>query len=162
MDPISVGLLVAMATGAGGEAGRSLWETLTGLVRRRPERQPLPVVRPAGEDGLAGEDEPADEDGLAGEDELAALNESPHDMLRARALSESLTRRARQDPAFREALERWSRQAQGLHSGEGQVTNIIGGGSQQGPVLQGRDFSGITFNGPAEEGRAPERGPGPS
>lgn len=139
MDPISAGLLVAMATGAGGEAGRSLWETLTGLVRRNPERQPLPAVRPTGED------------------ELAALDESPYDRARARLLSEALTRRAQQDPAFRAALEQWNRQAQALRAGDGETANTINGGTQHGPVLQGRDFSGITFNSSAEEDPARRR-----
>ena len=30
----------------------------------------------------------------------------------------------------------------------GNVTNTISGGTQQGPVLQGRDFSNITFGAP--------------
>ncbi|KUN78008.1 hypothetical protein [Streptomyces griseoruber] len=121
MDPISAGLLVAAATGAGGEAGRHLWATLVQLVRGRPE---------------------------AGEAELTSLGEAPQDARRAQALSAALSRHAEQDPVFRAQLTQWQQQARGLRTGDGETSNSISGGTQEGPVLQGRDFSGITFQGP--------------
>jgi hypothetical protein len=70
-------------------------------------------------------------------------------MARARALSEILVRRARQDPVFRAALEQWHRQALALDAVAGDANNTVSGGHVHGPVVQGRDFFGITFNGPA-------------
>ncbi|MGW0756923.1 hypothetical protein ACWD1Y_10605 [Streptomyces sp. NPDC002814] len=133
MDPISVSLLVAVATGAGGEVGRQLWVALRGLVRRNPE------------EGAAGSPDPA-----TGDVELASLSEAPHDVDRARALSEVLSRRAEQDPLFRANLTQWQQQAQMLHTGDGDTSNTINGGTQNGPVVQGRDFSGINFNAPGQ------------
>ncbi|MDN3264925.1 hypothetical protein QWJ26_35015 [Streptomyces sp. CSDS2] len=133
MDSISAELLVTMATGAAGEAGRQLWAALSGLVRRRPA---------AGE-----EPEPA-----TGEVELASLAEAPHDVARALALSEVLAVRAERDPSFLAGLTRWHEQARRLETGQGDTSNSISGGTQNGPVLQGRDFSGITFNDPGQGG----------
>jgi hypothetical protein len=124
MDPISASLLVAAATGAGGELGRQLWAALRGLVRTGP---------------------------ATGEAELTALSEAPHDMQRAHALSEALNRRADQDPSFRAHLTQWQQQAQLLRTGDGDTRNAISGGIQQGPVVQGRDFSGITFHAPPQD-----------
>ncbi|GLP65736.1 MULTISPECIES: hypothetical protein [unclassified Streptomyces] len=121
MDPISASLLVAAATGAGGEMGRQLWSALRGLVRTGP---------------------------ATGEAELTALSEDPQDMERARALSAALNRRAEQDPSFRAHLTHWQQQAHLLRTGDGDTHNTISGGTQSGPVVQGRDFSGITFNAP--------------
>jgi hypothetical protein len=127
MDPISASLLVAAATGAGGEMGRHLWSALRGLVRSGP---------------------------ATGEAELAALSQAPDDVERARALSEALNRRAEQDPTFRADLTQWQQQAHLLRIGDGNAHNAISGGTQHGPVVQGRDFSGITFNTPVQ-GRPP-------
>ncbi|MDH6551197.1 hypothetical protein M2161_003870 [Streptomyces sp. SAI-133] len=121
MDPISASLLVAAATGAGGELGRQLWSALRGLVHTGP---------------------------ATGEAELTALSQAPHDVERARALSEALSHRAEQDPSFRAHLTQWQQQAQLLRTGDGDTHNAISGGTQHGPVVQGRDFSGITFNTP--------------
>lgn len=132
MDPISAGLLVAIATGAAGEARTQLWAVLTGLVRRSPG------------------DATAQPDAISsnhGESELALFAESPNDLYRARALSEALRRRAAHDEYFRADLIQWHQRAQALRTGDGQTNNTISGGSQNGPVLQGRDFSGINFNG---------------
>ncbi|MFJ4695394.1 hypothetical protein [Streptomyces sp. NPDC088766] len=129
MDPISAGLLVAMATGAGGEAGRQLWAVLNRLVRGRPEDRGSPAV-------------------AAGEAELVALSQAPHDEERARALSAVLLHRAEQDAVFRADLAQWWQRARTLSTGQGETTNTISGGTQRSQVLQGRDFSGITFNGP--------------
>ena len=49
------------------------------------------------------------------------------------------------DEEFRQALESWWQQAEPIRASIGNVANTISGGTQQGPVLQGRDFSNITF-----------------
>ncbi|MFF4120303.1 hypothetical protein ACFY0P_43640 [Streptomyces sp. NPDC001714] len=132
MDPVSASLLVAMANGAAGEAGKQLWEGLSRVIRRTP----------------AGESRATDT--LAGELELAALEESPNELDRAQALSEALQRRAENDGEFRASLQQWHQQAQNLRTGDGETRNIISGGTQKGPILQGRDFSGINFNTPGQ------------
>jgi hypothetical protein len=129
MDPISAGLLVAVATGAAGEAGRQLWTALSDMIRRRTPDE--------------GTSEPA-----TGQAELVSLSEAPHDVTRAQELSLALSLRAQQDPRFAAALTQWRQQAQTLHAGAGDTTNTVSGGEQHGPLLQGRDFSGITFNVP--------------
>ncbi|MET9440782.1 hypothetical protein [Streptomyces sp. NPDC006610] len=136
MDPISAGLLVAIATGAAGEAGRQLWAGLGGLVTRRTAIE-------------AGERETSAT--ITGSAELASLNEAPDDLERAQALSNILARRAQVDEAFRAGLMQWHQQAQALRTGDGETTNAISGGTQNGPILQGRDFSGINFNGPSQK-----------
>ncbi|MDX3775894.1 hypothetical protein PV720_00320 [Streptomyces europaeiscabiei] len=126
MDPVSVGVLAALAGGAGGELGRQAWATLSELVRR-------PFGRQAGA--------PA-----PGEAELVALGEAPGEPARAEALSGALAARAAVDPEFAAALGSWRGRIPAL--AEGSVTNTVSGGTQYGPVIQGRDFSGITFNSP--------------
>lgn len=133
MDPISASLLVAVATGTGGEVGRQLWATLRGLVRRDPRREATGSPGPA-----------------AGEVELASLAEAPHDVERARRLSEALSFRAAQDPEFRAHLMRWQQQTQMLRTGDGDSHNTVTGGTQNGPVIQGRDFSEINFHAPGQ------------
>ncbi|MFF6990982.1 hypothetical protein [Streptomyces sp. NPDC010273] len=134
MDPISASLLTALATGAGGEVGQQLWSALRGLVRRRPTEDA------GGSPGAA-----------TGEGELTSLFQAPHDVERARALSEALSRRAEQDPLFRTHLTQWQQQAQMLRTGDGDTSNTVSGGDQRGPVVMGRDFSTINFNAPGQE-----------
>ena len=129
MDPVSVGLLVALAGGAGGELGRNAWAALSALVRR--------PFRRAG-----GEDVPAVG---SGEAELARLAQNPADQSTAQALSTTLAVRAALDAEFRAVLASWQDQAQRIPLDEGGVRNTISGGVQHGPVLQGRDFSNLTF-----------------
>ncbi|MCX4763901.1 hypothetical protein OG562_23645 [Streptomyces sp. NBC_01275] len=124
MDPVSVGVLAALAGGAGGEMGRQAWAALSELLRR-------PFGRQAGA--------PA-----PGEAELVALGEAPGEPARAEALSGALAARAAVDPEFAAALDSWRGRIPALT--EGSVTNTVSGGAQYGPVIQGRDFSGITFN----------------
>ncbi|MFJ6786721.1 hypothetical protein [Streptomyces angustmyceticus] len=133
MDPISAVLLGSIATGAGGEAGKALWLRLTDLVRRKAQDEEAQPPVPS-----------------TGELELARLDEDPHAPERAQALSEALMRRAEQDSVFRAGLTQWHQQAQALRTGDGETSNTISGGTQKGPVLQGRDFSGINFNGPGQ------------
>ena len=71
------------------------------------------------------------------------------------ALAEALLARSSADAEFRRALESWWQQAEPIRASIGNVTNTISGGTQQGPVLQGRDFSNITF------GAAPATPPDP-
>ncbi|MBJ7901887.1 hypothetical protein IF655_01040 [Streptomyces sp. DSM 110735] len=129
VEAISAGLLVAMATGAAGAAGQQLWAALTDLLRRQPR-----AGTAAGADPLP-----------TGEAELAALSEASHDIERARALSEAMRQRAAHDAQFRSGLIQWQRSAEALRPADGAVTNTISGGNQKGPVLQGRDFFGVTF-----------------
>jgi hypothetical protein len=82
---------------------------------------------------------------VAGEAELAALQQAPGDQERAVALARVLLGRAAADEEFGEQLQRWWRDAEPVRAALGNVVNTISGGSQQGPVLQGRDFTGITF-----------------
>ncbi|WP_405765392.1 hypothetical protein OHU34_07030 [Streptomyces sp. NBC_00080] len=143
MEPISVALLAALAGGAGGEAGRQAWETLSELVRR-----------PFRRDGSGDGNSDGDNDGNTGapaagsaEPELVRLAAHPHDAALARALSTALAVRAAGDAEFRAGLVRWHQLAGSSHNGD--VHNEISGGTFNGPVLQGRDFSGLSFTTPA-------------
>ncbi|MFE7028799.1 hypothetical protein ACFU9Y_00695 [Streptomyces sp. NPDC057621] len=130
MDPVSVGLLVALASGAGGELGRDAWAALSALVRR-PFRR-----------GGTGEDDPA---AGSGEAELARLAQDPADQGTAQALSTTLAVRAALDTEFRAVLAAWQDHVQRIPIDDRAVHNTISGGTQNGPVLQGRDFSNLTF-----------------
>ncbi|WP_326585458.1 hypothetical protein OG889_45190 [Streptomyces sp. NBC_00481] len=132
MDPISVALLGALAGGAGGEAGRQAWTALTALVRRPFRGGQRAVEEPAG----------------SGEAELVRLEEEPADPVHAHALSTALNERAATDTEFSAALQRWHNQARLVRTGDGEVSNTISGGTFSGPVLQGRDFSGISVTTP--------------
>lgn len=130
MNPVSVRLLAALASGAGGETGRQAWAGLSALVRR-PFR--------------GGHDT---EDAAAmgsGEVELAQLERAPTDRAPARALSTALAVRAALDANFSADLEQWHQQARLALTGNGTVHSTISGGTFSGPTLQGRDFSGISF-----------------
>jgi hypothetical protein len=130
MDPVTIGaVLVAIAGGAGGALGAHVWAAVSALVRR-PFRH--------AHTGEAAAALPS------GEAELAALEQAPADQGRAVALARVLVTRAEADSGFREALEGWWAQASQIQVG-GNVTNTVSGGTFHGPVLQGRDFSGLTF-----------------
>ncbi|MEV4438482.1 hypothetical protein AB0K09_05585 [Streptomyces sp. NPDC049577] len=135
MDPISASVLAALAGGAGGEAGRQLWQGLALLVRR-PFRR--------GDDGRGAD---GSLDPGSGQAELSALDEAPADVDRAHALVTALQARAALDAEFRGLLAEWWRRAQSVDAG-GIVHSHISGGTQNGPVMQGRDFSNITFTVP--------------
>ena len=135
MDAVTIGaVLLAILNGAGEELGGRLWEGVIALVRR-PFRGKV-----ATSGGGAGTVVVP-----AGTAELAALQQAPGDQQKAMALAEVLLARAGADSKFRQALEGWWIQAEPIRVGIGNVTNTISGGTQQGPVLQGRDFSNITF-----------------
>jgi hypothetical protein len=132
VDPVTVGaVLLAIVSGAAGEAGSRLWAGVSALVRR-PFRHRGP-----------------DDSAISlrsGDAELKALEEAPSDQARARALAEVLVARGDADADFGRGLQEWWAQASQVRTGEGNVTNTISGGTQNGPVLQGRDFNGpITF-----------------
>ncbi|MFJ9692612.1 hypothetical protein [Kitasatospora sp. NPDC101183] len=129
MEPITAAALTALAGGAATEAGRQVWEALLALVKR-------PFRRGGGPDqeGPAGVS--------SGEVELSALETLPADPGRAQALATALGVRAALDPEFRVLLGQWWEQAQADSAGSVHNSNSVSGGTQSGPVLQGRD---ITF-----------------
>ncbi|MFC8596524.1 hypothetical protein [Streptomyces atroolivaceus] len=130
MDPVSVALLVALAGGAGSEAGQQAWTGLSALVRR-------PFRRGQG-------DSPEALAVSSGEAELTRLAEAPADQARAQALSTALAVRAVLDADFSAGLQRWHEQARLVRTGDGEVHNTISGGTFSGLVLQGRDISGVS------------------
>ncbi|MEU0630602.1 hypothetical protein [Streptomyces sp. NPDC005989] len=133
MDPVSVGLLAALAGGAGGEVGRQAWAGLSALVRR-----PFRHADGAGQAPVVS----------SGEAELVRFAEDPGDQGRAQALSTALAVRAALDEDFRARLASWQEQAGLVRTGDGAVTNTVSGGTQHGPVVQGRDFTNLTFTTP--------------
>ena len=134
MDPLTIGaVLLAIISGASGELGTQLWAGVGTLVSRPFRRQAAGSASPTLPTGEA---------------ELAALEQTPADERHAVALAEVLIARAGADAGFRRALEDWWEQASPIHACAGNVTNTISGGTQHGPVLQGRDFSNVTFGTP--------------
>ncbi|WP_189313430.1 hypothetical protein [Streptomyces brasiliensis] len=121
MDVIAPELLMALASGTAGAAGEQIWTSLRDLVRRRqPGREP------------------------SDQRELTALAEAPGSAERAAELAQVLARRARQDPAFAQALAVWRREAEALETtrvGAGDAHNTISGGTQS-TVVQARDVHG--------------------
>lgn len=133
MDPITAAALAALAGGLGSEGGRQAWQGLVALVRR-------PFRRGAGQGG-----DDAGPPGISsGEREVAALEQDPSDPLRAQALATALGVRAALDGEFGARLEQWWQQARSESGSD--VHNTISGGTQNGPVVQGRDFSHLTFH----------------
>jgi len=147
MDPVSTGVLLALAGGAGGEVGRQAWAGLSALVRRPfrrdvPAGEPAEVVEPAG----------------SGEAELAALERGPADQGRAQKVAAVLAARAAVDRGFAARLPSWWGRARVLPIGEGDVSNKISGGVFFGIVIQGRDQNISSGARPA----SPADGPGSS
>jgi hypothetical protein len=141
VDPVTLGaVLLAIVSGAGSQLGTQLWEGVVSLVRR-------PFRRKAASSGGAA----AAAVVPGGEAELAALQQAPGDQQKAHALAEVLLTRSGADYEFRRALEGWWQQAEPIRESIGNVTNTISGGTQHGPVLQGRDFSKVTFGTPTPE-----------
>ena len=137
MDPVTIGaVLAAIVSGAGSELGTQLWDGVVSLVRR-------PLHRKGAASGNAATAEVAP----AGLAELVALRQAPDDQRKAVALAEALLARSDADEEFRRALESWWHEAGPIRASlsTGNVENTISGGTQQGPVLQGRDFRNITF-----------------
>ncbi len=143
MNPVTVGaVLLAIASGAAGEAGSKLWDAIATLARRpfgnRTKRTAESIA--------------------SGAAELAALEAAPHDGERAVALAQALLARSDADSAFRQELEAWWAQTKLLSAGAGSVTNTITGGVHHGPVLQGRDFTNVSFGTPPSDGSLLRRG----
>ncbi|MDX3760102.1 MULTISPECIES: hypothetical protein [Streptomyces] len=134
MDPITTTALTALASTLGSEAGRQTWQGLTALVRRPFDRAAAQGTQDDGTPQVS-----------SGELEVAALEGDPANPMRAQALAAALGVRAALDGEFRVLLDEWWQRAQASSSG-GDVHNTISGGTQNGPVLQGRDFSSLTFN----------------
>jgi hypothetical protein len=80
----------------------------------------------------------------AGDAQLTAFQQAP-DRDKAVALAEVLLARTAADEEFGQALENWWQRAEPIRAKIGNVTNTVSGGTQQGPVLQGRDFSNVNF-----------------
>ncbi|MGW1224253.1 hypothetical protein [Streptomyces sp. NPDC001478] len=133
MDPITAAALTALAGSVGGDAGRQAWQGLTALVRRPFRRGSADDPRPDADPGIS-----------SGEPELTALAAHPADPLRAQALATALGVRAALDGEFRTLLDAWWQEAR-REAGD-EIHNSISGGTQNGPVLQGRDFTSPTFH----------------
>jgi hypothetical protein len=139
MDPVTVGaVLLAIASGASEALGSRLWDEVVSLVRR--------PFRKAGDGASAAVAPPS------GEAELAALTRNPDDRQRAMALAEVMLARAGDDADFGRELSAWWVRAEPVRASSDEVRNTISGGTQHGPVFQGRDFSNITFGN--SDGRA--------
>lgn len=132
MDPVTAAALTALAGSIGSEAGRQAWAGLASLVRRPFPRGSVPEPARGGVSQVS-----------SGELELAALQEDSTDPNRAQALVTALRVRAALDEDFRLRLEEWWQRAQ---VAGGEVHNSVSGGTQYGPVIQGRDFSNLTFH----------------
>jgi hypothetical protein len=115
---------VAALLGRDAEAtGASGGETGAAQAELEESREELLAAREAGDEGLAGDVEAA---------------------LRTR-----LRRGLRADPELADELRALLEELepQPPVDGGGTVHNVISGGVQHGTVIQGRDFSGLTFNG---------------
>lgn len=142
VDAVALGaVLAAIAGGAGEGLGGQLWAGIVALAAR-------PFHRRGGPQAGAGVDGPS---------QLAALQDAPGDPQLALALAEALVGRAAADGEFAQALAAWWDQARHLPAAA-DVTNLVSGGTQYGPVIQGRDFSGLAFT-TAPPPRAPDPGP---
>jgi hypothetical protein len=145
MDPVTVAaVLGAIAGGAGGAVGEQLWNGVVALARR-------PFRRRHGEEG-----QPVISDGSQ---ELAVLEQAPGDQAAGLALARALISRAGTDGEFARELEAWWARAS-RYPVTGDVASTISGGRFSGPVIQGRDFTNLTFNSPAPV-PAPEPPAGP-
>jgi hypothetical protein len=134
MDPITIGaVLLAVLTGTSEALGSQLWASVVSLARR-----PLRRRTAAGTDAAVAVP--------SGEAELAALQHAPKDQQKAVALAETLLARAAVDTEFDRALNDWWERAEPFRARIGTIVdNTVRGGTQYGPVLQGQNFSGITF-----------------
>jgi len=139
-------VVLAVVTGASEALGGQLLERLSSLVKRPSRRR-----------AAAGGQVPVS----SGEAELAVLRQDPGDQRTAVALAEVLLARAGDDSEFGQALRQWWAQAGPVRASLGDVTNTVSGGTQYGPVLQGRDFTSLTFGAPASPPPAPPGDPGP-
>lgn len=128
VDPISVASLAAAITAVvqrtAGEAGKQAWNTLAKLVQKSFGRHSPPCA------------------------ELELIGSSPDEEQRILELASVLAGRAREQPSFADELAMWLANVEGYN--EGEVANVVAGRARvQGPVLQGRNFTGsIIFGAP--------------
>ncbi|GLW55655.1 hypothetical protein [Kitasatospora phosalacinea] len=118
MDPISLGLLAALAGGAGGELGKQSWNALTALIRRPFQHAAAATVS-------------------SGEAELVALERDPQNPELAGRLNTALAVRAALEPEFGPELEQWHGRAQSALKGD-TLHNVISGGNFTGLTIQGK------------------------
>ncbi|MEV7216935.1 hypothetical protein AB0O31_28070 [Kitasatospora cineracea] len=126
MDPISLGVLAALAGGAGGEVGKQCWRSLTALVRRPFQHAAAATVS-------------------SGEAELVALERDPENTELVGRLSTALAVRAALEPEFGPALERWHGEAQTALAGN-VTNNTINDGTYYGTVLMTGTVNGGNHN----------------
>jgi hypothetical protein len=132
VDPVTVSaVLLAVVTGVSEALGGHLWDGVVSLVRRPSHGKKYP----GGEIATIS----------SGEAELLALQQSPNNQQKAMMLAEVLLTRAEADDEFDRALKQWWATAEPVREKIGNVTNTISGGTQYGPVLQGRDFTNLNF-----------------
>lgn len=145
MDPVALGaVLLAVATGAGDALGNRLWSGVAALVRCPLHRKP----------GRVGECPKAS----SGQAEMTALQQSAGNATKAVELAEALLARAHVDPWFERALRRWWKEAGPVRASLGDVTSTISGGTFYSPVLQGRDFTDLTFGATSGLAKQPSLG----
>jgi hypothetical protein len=135
MEPISLGLLMALVGGAGGEMGKQAWTKLAALVRR-PSHRSTTAGYPA-EIGTTN----------TGETELTALEHAPDNEALAEALLQALALRAAHNPDFKADLQAWHDQAH-LISITNQNTKahvVLHDATFNAPTVVGRDFSGPIY-----------------
>jgi hypothetical protein len=144
MDPVALGaVLLAVVTGASEALSGQLWTGLASLVRHSKRRTAASAGQPRASSGKT---------------ELVALQQLPNEQ-RAVALAEVLLARASVDSQFEDGLKEWWAQAKPVRTSIGNVSNKISGGTQQGPVLQGRDFTDLNFGAAATPAASPPEGP---
>lgn len=128
MEPLSVAMLVALASGLGGAAGAEAWQRLSDLVCR-PFRR-----------GAAHTAHPDNDEAESSQRALQRLQSHP-DGAMAQALLNALDRRSATDADFAQSLAAWAAQVQATNISVSEVRNVVSGGTQ-GTVLQVRDVNG--------------------
>lgn len=128
MEPLSVAMLVALASGLGGAAGTEAWQRLSDLVCRPFQRSAARTTHPD------------DEELVSSQRALHGLQSHP-DVATAQALLNALGRRSASDPDFAHALAAWAAQTPTANISVSEVRNVVSGGTQ-GTVLQVRDING--------------------
>jgi hypothetical protein len=130
MDPATLAaVLTAVVTGASEALSGQLLTGLVALVKRSWHRKTSDVAPAALPPGEA---------------ELTTLRAAPRDQQNALALAQVLLARSEADAGFRQALEQWWARTEPVRISVGDATNTISGGTQHGPILQGRDFTNLT------------------
>ncbi|ORT49025.1 hypothetical protein KBI5_14870 [Frankia sp. KB5] len=130
--PALVATITAVLAGTASEAGAHVWNSLVDLVRRTF--------------GAGSRERELVESDLTDEEDADA--ESVDDLAR------HLAARALLDPDFADALRSWTTSAQSTPTGDGSVTNIVGGNARiDGGLLQARDVHGSITLGGTDHGR---------